>query len=120
MDDDLYGKELSGDKLDCLAGLDEKERLETYENWESYFSKTLKFPFEAKISEYQESGSLQEGDNVTVLGVSGKDDLYGILVKIVRKRKQYIFPLCDIQVADEKSENYLLIEDYCYWFANYR
>ncbi|MFA9466214.1 MAG: calcium-binding protein [Velocimicrobium sp.] len=120
MDDNLYSKVLPRDKLDYSAGLDEKEGLETYENWENYFGKTLKFPFEAKISECQEGNLLQEGDSATVLGVSGKDDLYGILVRIAKKRKQYIFPLCDIEVVDEKSENYLSIDDYCHWFANYR
>ena len=120
MDDNLYSKALSKNKPDYLAGLDEKERLETYENWENYFSKTLKFPFEAIISEYQEGSSLQEGNRVTVLSVSGEEDLYGILVRIAKKGKQYIFPLCDIEVVNIKSENYLKIEDYCHWFAYYR
>jgi len=120
MHDDIYEKEFSSDKRNSQAGFDERERLDTYENWESYLSKTFKFPFEAKISAYQESGPLQEGDNITVLSISGEEDLYGILVRITKNRKQYIFPLCDIEVANKKSENYLMIDDYCHWFANYR
>ncbi len=86
MNDDIYEKEFSSDKRNSKAGFDEREWLDTYENWESHLSKTLKLLFEAKISTYQESGPLQGGDNITVLSISGEEDLYGILVRITKNR----------------------------------
>jgi len=103
-----------------LGSNGEEDILEAYEKWEKYLIETLKFPFEAKITEYQDHGRLQEGDGVTVLGIDSTDDLYGILVDIAKKKKQYVFPLCDLEAVDEKSVNYLPVSDYSYWYANYR
>jgi hypothetical protein len=104
----------------CLVDIEDDDMLQAYEKWENYLIKTLKFPFEAEIFEYQEDEQLQEGDKLAVLSIESTDDLYGILVKATKKKKQYIFPLCDLEVVDKKSEKYLPISDYSYWFANYR
>ena len=42
----------------------------------------------------------------------------GILVDIEYKRKNYIFPLADLEVIEKSSSNYLPIKDYVVWFAN--
>ena len=103
-----------------LNGADENDILNVYEKWEVYLHEKLKFPFEAKIFEYQEYGALKTGDRLIITGISGMDDLYGILVDVTKKRRQYEFPLCDLEVIDKKSLNYLPVSDYSFWFANYR
>lgn len=102
-----------------LVGIEDDDMLKAYEKWENYLIKTLKFPFESEIFEDQEDGELQEGDKLTVKSIDNTDDLYGILVNVAKKKKQYVFPLCDLEVADKKSENYLPVNDYSYWFTNY-
>jgi hypothetical protein len=103
-----------------LIGIEDDNMLKAYEKWENYLIKTLKFPFEAEIFEYQEKGKLQEGDKITVKSIDSTDDLYGIIVNVAKKKKQYVFPLCDLEVVDKKSKNYLPVNDYIYRFANYR
>lgn len=88
--------------------------------WENYLKESLSFPFNAKISDYQEKGPLHQGDKVKINGISGYEDLYGIIVKLRLCGKAYHFPLCGIDVSDDKSHNYKIIEDYNNWFANSR
>ncbi|MBN2455204.1 MAG: hypothetical protein JXB29_01500 [Sedimentisphaerales bacterium] len=88
------------------------------EAWNSYLRGVLKFPFEAKVNEYQEEGPLNEGDKVQVQKITEADDLYGILVDVQCGRRCFVFPLCDLVVCDKKSANYTPVQDYCVWFAN--
>jgi hypothetical protein len=89
-----------------------------YVAWQEYLEAHLKLPFEAVVSEYQERGPLQDGDLVKVVGFEGVEDLYGVLVNIKAGRNAYVFPLCDLKAANEKSANYTLTDDYAVWFAN--
>jgi hypothetical protein len=52
------------------------------------------------------------------VGDSTVDDLYGIIVRVTHRRRLVAFPLCDLEVTDERSPNYQLVEDYGVWFAN--
>lgn len=88
------------------------------EAWSSYLERSLKFPFKAKVNEYQEQGQLNEGDKVQVQKITEADDLYGILVDVQCGRRRFVFPLCDLVVRDKKSANYIPVQDYCVWFAN--
>ncbi|MBN2211055.1 MAG: hypothetical protein JW709_06625 [Sedimentisphaerales bacterium] len=88
------------------------------EAWDDYLMDTLQFPFDAEVSEFQEEGPLNDGDQVRVTGIEDLDDLYGILVNVNCGRKRFVFPLCDLTVLDKKSPNYLPVKDYCVWFAN--
>ena len=101
-----------------LEHINPDDDLAAFEVWERYLIESLSFPFEAEISEYQTKGPLQQGDKIRVHGILGDDDLYGIIAKLRCGRKVYHFPLCDIEVLDEKSKNYHLILDYRNWFAN--
>lgn len=101
-----------------LAGVDRHDEMAALAAWEDHLTKSLVFPFEAEISEYQERGPLQAGDRVAVKGISGVDDLYGIIVRLRYGRRRYDFPLCDLEVTDERSPNYQLVMDYAVWFAN--
>ncbi len=46
------------------------------------------------------------------------ENLYGVLVNIKTRENAYVFPLCDLKAANEKSANFTLIDDYAVWFAN--
>jgi len=89
-----------------------------FEAWEEYFEQVLGYPFEAKVSEWQERGPLRTEDEVKVLGTEGIEDLYGILVSLRRERRKYVFPLCDLEVKDKSSTYYQPVKDYVVWFAN--
>jgi hypothetical protein len=61
---------------------------------------------------------LQMGDRVRVKGISGVDDLYGIIFCLTKHRRRYDCLLCELKVIDEDSPNYQLVHDYRVWFAN--
>jgi hypothetical protein len=50
------------------------------------------------------------------------DDMEGILVHVRRisDRREFDLPLADLESVDKKSGNYVLLDDYAYWFVNYR
>jgi len=101
-----------------LAGVDPGDEMAVLEAWEEHLRKSLVFPFEAEVSEYQRRGPLQVGNRVTVRGIVDVDDLYGVVVRLTHRRRQYDFPLCDLEVTDEHSPNYQIVQDYAVWFAN--
>jgi hypothetical protein len=103
-----------------LADVDPEDERGVLQAWEAHLRDVLRFPFAAKVAEFQERSPLQTGDGVTVQGFMGIDDLYGILVKVRHKRRTYHFPLCDLEVNDPKSSNYGFLRDYVVWFANRR
>jgi hypothetical protein len=101
-----------------LQDIDEDNELEAFETWQEYLEAHLKLPFDAVISESQERGPLRAGDLVKVMGFEGVEDLYGVLVNIKARGNAYVFPLCDLKAANEKSANFALTDDYAVWFAN--
>lgn len=88
------------------------------EAWNNHLAKVLQFPFDAEVSEPQDRGPLNCGDQLKAEGLAEADDLYGILVNVTRGRERFVFPLCDLTVRDRKSPNYRPVKDYCVWFAN--
>ena len=109
-----------GKRIQSVIGdIDEDDEIELFEAWEEYLDKILYFPFEAEISEYQESrGPLQSGEKVLVKKFALVDDFYGILARVIYEGETFLFPLCDLEVIDENSINYVPQKDYCVWFAN--
>jgi hypothetical protein len=101
-----------------LHDVDEDDELEAFNTWREYLEAHLKLPFEAEVSEFQERGPLQAGDLVKVIDFEGVEDHYGVLVNIKARGNAYVFPLCDLKAADERSANYPLTDDYAVWFAN--
>ena len=101
-----------------LGDIDDGDYIAAYKAWESYLKTVLKFPFDAEVSEYQERGLLECGDKVVVKAIESVEDPYGIIVKVAAGKKQFYFPLCDLEVVGEKSENYEPVYDYAVWFAN--
>lgn len=101
-----------------LIDIDEDDELEAFETWQEHLEARLKLPFEAEVSEFQERGPFQEGDQVTVIGFAGTEDRYGVLVNIQARGNSYVFPLCDLKAANQKSTNFTLTDDHAVWFAN--
>jgi len=109
----------SGERISkVLKHIDPDDGLAAFEAWEKYLNQSLSFPFEAEISDYQTKGPLQQGDKIRIHSIWGNEDLFGVIVKLRYGRKVYHFPLCDIEVLDDKSINYRLVHDYRDWFAN--
>lgn len=49
------------------------------------------------------------------------EDMPGLMVKVKRisDRKQFVLPLVDLKITDNKSPNFQLIDDYADWYVNY-
>jgi hypothetical protein len=103
---------------EALAGHDPQNDYALVKAWYAYMEEHLTFPFEAKVDESRNRGPLQFGDRVRVHAMMLADDLYGVIVRLRRGRKQYDWPLCDLEVLDETSENYTIVRNYRVWFAN--
>lgn len=101
-----------------LQDVDPDDEIDAYYAWEEYLLEHLTFPFAAEVSEVQERGPLQAGDQVKVHGIEMTDDHYGVIVKLRRSRNVYHFPLCDLKVLGPPSADQELVQLYAVWFAN--
>ena len=111
------GMDKEGERISkVIAHADDAD--DEIEAWNSHLAKLLVFPFEAKVSEPQDHGPLDDVDKVQVCGITEANEHYGILVDVSRGRQHFVFPLCDLTVRDRQSPNYVPVEDYCVWFAN--
>jgi hypothetical protein len=63
----------------------------------------LKLPYNAVVSEYQESSPLQSGDQVKVVGFEGVENLYGVLANIKDGHGLYVFSLCDLKAVGKNQ-----------------
>jgi len=87
--------------------------------YRSYLANNLTLPFEARHC--PEDGP--END-VTVIGLPDPDEcecdeFYGLLCEARLERKQIIVPLGEIEVR-KGTPNHQLVDDYSYWFWNWR
>ena len=101
-----------------LNSANRKGEIGAFRAWEKYLQTNLTFPFEAEVSEWQESGHLETGERVSVLGIEIVDDSYGVIVAIKTNHGRYDFPLCDLEAIPDTSPNYQPLNDYVVWFAN--
>lgn len=118
-DDEEDDEELEAqlDRIEMLlADADSEEA--ALQQWADYLSQTLEFPFEADVAYYQERGPLQEGDTVSVKGLSMVDDEHGIIVSVDHQGNEVDFPLSNLEPMDEASSNFQLVDDYVVWFEN--
>jgi hypothetical protein len=96
--------------------------LETYQK---YLATNLVFPFEAEHT--SESGPMfRRSTSVKVTGLGDPDedtpyidDMYGLLCDARMDKRKVVLPLGELEVPKSKP-NRQLIDDYCYWFWNYR
>ena len=101
-----------------LAGVDKDDIMALLRALAAYMEENLLFPFEADVDEHQSRGPLQVRDRVKVTGIALVDDLYGVIVDLRRGRRKYAFHLCALEVVDERSPNYQIVDDYRVWFSN--
>jgi hypothetical protein len=84
--------------------------------WSGHLAQNLEFPFAAEVANYREQGPLQEGDVVDVRRISLVDDKHGVIVGVRFRNLQYDIPLYDLELVDEMSANYRMVDDYCVWW----
>ena len=103
---------------EVINSVKSKDEWEQIKGWSNHLQQKLEFPFEAVVDEFQESGVLQTGDKLKVVGIEMEDDHYGIIVQCRKGRKRYDFPLCDLAAVNKHSSNFQIIQDYRVWFVN--
>jgi hypothetical protein len=101
-----------------LEGTNREDEMKCYSVWLKHLDLTLTFPIKAVVSESEENDKIKEGTNVIISSLSKIDECYGILAVITLKGVKQEFPLCDLEVTDNKSATYQSINDYIVWFAN--
>ena len=113
------------DRIRMVFGLTSNNPLpdvdeETLETYHEYLSKNLVFPFTAEHG--AENG---HPERVKVIGLGDPDDesmideTYGILCEARLEGQIVTVPFSELEDAKGKP-NRQLIEDYCYWFHNWR
>jgi hypothetical protein len=94
---------------------------ESLRRYHAYLAKHLSFPFPGTYS--HETGPLEDTtEEITVVGLLDDDeidDMYGLLCQARMGKRRIDVPLGEVKVA-EGNCNQQLIEDYSYWFWNYR
>ena len=117
------------DRVRMIFGLTSNDPLpdvddETLETYHEHLSKNFVFPFEAEHT--SETGPFSSRTmRVKVIGLGDPDDepmiddTYGILCEARHDRRVVTLPLGELEVKNGKL-NRQLVEDYCYWFWNYR
>ena len=104
---------------EVLDGIDRENWNEVEERWEEYLENNLEFPFKAEVAYMDEySEEIENGDVLDVKKISGTFDLEGIIVETKKGRYKYYVPLCELEVVDKSSDNYIKVEAYNFWFAN--
>lgn len=104
---------------EILEGVDEENWSEAEERWEEYLKNNLKFPFKVEVVDRCEhTQEISNGDILNVKKFLGTFDLYGIIVETRKGRYKYELPLCELEVSDKSSDNYIKVEAYNLWFCN--
>lgn len=88
------------------------------EDWFGYLEEHLSFPFEVEVVEAERFEDPNLGKKLKVHSFADDDEHYGIIVNGRKMRKRVNYPLCDLEVTDKESPNYLPVRAYCIWFAN--
>jgi hypothetical protein len=134
-------------RIGAILGLDSEEEIpyveeETLKTYQNYLQQHLELPCtitgieDFSWEEYYVigGGSKQEHDRLRkikpsyldtyeLLGFNDElEEFYGLLVSVKRlsDKKKFILPLSDLTATDKKSKNYQLLDDYSFWFVNWR
>lgn len=100
-----------------LNNTNPNDEIECYEKWKEHLKKKISFPISAIVSD-SENSFIKNGDKVLIKSLEDIFEMYGITASIIFNGEKYYFPLCDLEVIDEKKEVFQLIDDYRTWFAN--
>ena len=101
-----------------LGKVKRHNEMKCLEMWDKHLDENLSFPIQAIVDESEDDWLIKSGDVLTIKSLSNIVDMYGIIAKVKLERKTYEYPLCDLEVTDEKSLDDQLINDYRIWFAN--
>jgi hypothetical protein len=114
------------DPVRIALGLTADDRLpevgsETLTRYHRYLQEHLTLPFPARYTE--ETGPFEETTfRITVVGLLGPEDcdeMYGLICESREDDEEIDVPLGEVKPA-RGNPNRQLIEDYSYWFWNYR
>ena len=117
------------DRIRMVFGLTSNDPLpdveqDTLEAYHEYLSENLVFPFEAEHT--SESGPFSSRTmQVKVIGLGDPDEepmideMYGILCEARHERRVVTLPLGELEIRKGKP-NRQMVEDYSYWFWNWR
>ena len=115
---DFYGiPEIDEDYAEIFKGVDVKNTRALFERWMEHLNDELQFPFETEVAETEGRGP-RLGTKIKLLALDDYDDLYGILGIGKSEGGAVTFPICNLEAVDKDSDNYGLLENYVFWFAN--
>lgn len=120
LSDDIYweGMGEEGEQIAQILGNSKTEKA-AYKAWETYLKKELIFPFNAEY--YSEENSVVPNDaDIKVLKLGNIDEDYGISVEVSFKNSTLQVALFDLDIKDEKSPNFKVLDLYSTWFTNKR
>jgi hypothetical protein len=86
--------------------------------WRKNLEEELVFPFFAEVQESYILGPLCQGDRVRVSSLTGSDPLYGVVAQVHKGSEDYHFPLCNLPVMNDESNNRQLVDDYLVCFRS--
>ncbi len=118
INDKYYWKAMSGGSPEDELLAEIMEELGEDEDWASYLEEHLTFPFQVEIVESERLHDPNLGKKFKVHSFQGDTEDYGIIVNGRKMRQRMNYPLCDLEVVDKESPNYLPVRAYCIWFAN--
>ena len=101
-----------------LQGVNPNDEMKCLKKWVEHLDKDLIYPIQAIVSESEDDWLIKNGDKVLIKSLPHIVDMYGIIASIRLNGKKYEFPLCDLEVVDQKQANFQLIDDYRTWFGN--
>ncbi len=93
-------------------------------SWLHYLREELVFPFTAKVADHYVGVSFTKGAMVVVTGFLLNEENggynYGLLVHINKDGTPFCFPLSDLEVTDQSSPKFQLVNDYVTWVLSRR
>jgi len=103
-----------------IANADSDECVDIFKSWKSHFQKSLKFPFDGIVDDWENKKPFKNGDKIRVLSISESDvdEMHGVLAKVEKDGREYEFPFCCINAVGKKSPNRKELEGYSVWFSN--
>lgn len=120
LSDDIYweGMGEEGKQIAQILGNTQTSN-EANKAWASYLEKELIFPF--NVEYYSEEVSVIPNDaDIKALKLGNIDEDYGISVVVSFKNATHQVALSDLEIKDEESPNFKVLDLYSTWFTNKR
>lgn len=96
--------------------VDAYDRHERVLGWYTYLEDTIRFPFEARCIEEREVSPLEEGEDVTVVGMSSIDASRSEMVVTVEWMDRKLgVPLAQLEQVAADSDTKRAVADWHYW-----